>query len=58
MTCSLGADVAQWFGCSEEGRLLGELGSLYGFLLAVVALSSVTFFCSLVVLLKCAAAYG
>lgn len=58
MSCTLGADVAAWLGCPEEGRLLGELGGLYGFLLAVVALSSVSFFCSLVVFLKCAVAYG
>ena len=55
--CMLGADAAAWFGCGEEGRLLSEIGSLYGYLLAVVSLSCMTFFFSLILLLQCAAAF-
>ena len=46
LVCSLGADAAAWRGCGEEGRLLGEIAQLYGFLSAVIALSAVTFFFS------------
>jgi hypothetical protein len=45
-------------GCSEEGKLLGEVSSLYGYLLAVVSVSVMTFFFALVLLLKCGAAYA
>jgi hypothetical protein len=45
-------------GCGEEGKLLGEVSSLYGYLLAVVAISAVTFFFALVLLTKCGAAYA
>jgi stage III sporulation protein AE len=58
LVCSLGADAAAWLGCGEEGRLLGEIAQLYGFLIAVIALSAVTFFFSLVFLAQCAAAFG
>lgn len=54
--CTLGAEAAAWFGCSEEGSLLSEIGSLYGYLLAVVSLCCMTFFFSLIILLRCAAA--
>ncbi len=56
--CSLGADVAAWLGCGEEGRLLTELAQLYGYLLAVVTLSCMTFFFSLVLLMQCTVAFG
>jgi hypothetical protein len=58
MVCTLGSDAALWLDCPEEGRLLSELGSLYGYLLAVVSVSIMTFFLSLVLLLRCAVAYG
>ena len=51
-------DIAGWMGCGEEGKLLGEVSSLYGYLLAVVAISAVTFFFALVLLTKCGAAYA
>ena len=58
MVCTLGSDAALWLDCPEEGRLLSELGSLYGYLLAVVSVSIMTFFLSFVLLLRCAVAYG
>jgi hypothetical protein len=47
LVCTLGADAASWLGCPTEGKLLSEVGSIYGYLLAVVSLSSITFFFSL-----------
>lgn len=55
---SAAGDIAGWFGCSEEGHLLGEIGSLQGYLLAVISVSVMTFFFALVLLIKCGAAYG
>ena len=57
-TFTVASDIAQWFGCGEEGRLLGEIGSLQGYLLAVISVSVMTFFFALVLLLKCGAAYA
>lgn len=57
LVCTLGADVAAWLGCGEEGRLLGEIGGLYGYLIAVISLSCMTFFFSLILLLQCATAF-
>ena len=54
----LAGDVAAWLGCEGEGRLLGEIAGLFGYLLAVVALSVTTFLLSLLLLLKCGAAFG
>ncbi len=39
---SVAGDVAAWFGCREEGKLLGEIGSLYGYLLAVISVSVIS----------------
>lgn len=54
----IAGDMAGWMGCGEEGRLLGEVSSLFGYLLAVVSVSTVTFFFALVLLIKCGAAYA
>lgn len=51
---SLAGDVAALLGCPEESKLLGEVISLYGYLLAVLSLSVMTFLLSLLLLLKCA----
>lgn len=55
---TVAGDVAGWLGCGEEGRLLGEIGGLQAYLIAVVSVSVMTFFFALVVLLQCGAAYG
>ena len=55
---TLAGDVASWLGCDGEAKLLGEIASLFGYLVAVVALSVVTFLCALLLLLKCGSAYG
>lgn len=56
--CMLGSDAAVWLGCPDEARLLSELGSLYGYLLAVISVCTMTFFFSMVLLFRCAVAYG
>lgn len=56
--CTFGADVAAWLGCEEERQLLGEIGNLYGYLIAVAALSGMTFFFSLIFFLQCATAFS
>jgi stage III sporulation protein AE len=58
LVCNTCADIAQWIDCPEEAKLLREIGGLYGYLLAVIAVSVMTFFLSLVLLLRCAVAYG
>jgi hypothetical protein len=40
---NLAKTVAALLGCDGEGRLLGEMASLYGYLAAAVAICSVTF---------------
>ena len=40
---NLAKTVAALLGCDGEGRLLGEMASLYGYLSAAVAICSVTF---------------
>ncbi|MBR2621306.1 MAG: hypothetical protein IKC97_02915 [Clostridia bacterium] len=55
---TLAGDVAAWLGCDGEAKLLGEIASLFGYLVAVVALSVVTFLCALLLLLKCGSVYG
>ena len=55
---ALAGDVAGWLGCEGEAKLLSEIASLFGYLVAVVALSAVTFLCALLLLLKCGSVYG
>ena len=55
---TLAGDVAAWLGCDGEAKLFSEIGSLFGYLVAVVALSVVTFLCALLLLLKCGSVYG
>ena len=55
---ALAGDIAGWLGCDGEAKLLGEIASLFGYLVAVVSLSVVTFLCALLLLLKCGSAYG
>jgi stage III sporulation protein AE len=55
---SVAADLALWMGCEEEGRMFSEIGSLQGYLLAVISVSVMTFFFALIILLRCGAAFG
>ena len=55
---ALAGDVAGWLGCEDEGKLLGEIAGLFGYLIAVSLLCVMAFFLALVLLLKCGAAFG
>jgi stage III sporulation protein AE len=55
---ALAGDVAGWLGCEDEAKLLGEVAGLFGYMIAVAVLCVMTFFLSLVLLLKCGAAFG
>ena len=55
---ALAGDVAGWLGCEDEGKLLGEIAGLFGYLIAVSLLCVMAFFIALVLLLKCGAAFG
>ena len=55
---AVAGDVASWLGCDDEAKLLGEVAGLFGYMIAVSTLCVMTFFLSLVLLLKCGAAFG
>lgn len=57
-TLTIAEDVAGWMGCGDEGKLIGEIGGLCGYLLAVASLSVMTFFFALVMLFQCGAAFA
>lgn len=44
--------IADLLGCESEGRLLGELGSVYGCMIAVVSMTSVMFILGLTIFVK------
>ncbi len=52
----LSGSVAKMLDCDREERLLGELGSVYGYFLAVIAVLFVTLTFSLTLFARCAAA--
>lgn len=54
----LGGGVAELLGCDAEGRLLSELGHVYGCMIAVVAMTSVMFIFALVIFIKTTVAVG
>ena len=55
---SVAEDIGSWLGCGEETKLIGEIGGLCGYLLAVVSISVMTFFFSLVLLARCGATFA
>jgi hypothetical protein len=44
--------IADLLGCESESRLLGELGSVYGCMIAVVSMTSVMFILALILFVK------
>ena len=46
------AGIADLLGCESESRLLGELGSVYGCMIAVVSMTSVMFILGLIIFVK------
>ncbi|MBO5904569.1 MAG: hypothetical protein J6Q64_04245, partial [Clostridia bacterium] len=45
----LGSGAAELLGCDREGKLLGEIGSVFGTMISVVAMSAVMFILSFVI---------
>ena len=54
----LATGVAELLGCDHEGRLLGDLGGIYGLLVAVVSMCSVMFMLALTLFVRTAVAVG
>ena len=54
----LAVGVAELLGCDREARLLSELGSVWGTMIAVVAMSSVMFILALCLFIKTVVAVG
>lgn len=54
----LSSSVADMLGCEREGKLLGELGSVYSYMIAAVSISSVSFLFALQLFVRCTAALG
>ncbi len=52
------SSIADLVGCEGESKLLTELGSVYGILLAVVTMCSVMFILAITVFLRCGIALG
>ena len=50
--------VADMLGCETEGKLLSELGGIWGTMIAVVAMSSVMFIFALVIFIRISVAAG
>ena len=55
---SLASSAGEILGCSREGKIIGELSSINGFLLAAVCICSVTFIFILTIFAKCSSAAG
>ncbi len=54
----LGSGVAEMLGCEIEGKLLSELGAVWGTMIAVASMCSVMFILALTVLVRIAVAVG
>ena len=54
----LAVAVADLVGCESESKLLSELGSVYGVLVAVISMCSVMFILALTVFVRCTVALG
>ena len=54
----ISSSVSKMLGCEREGAFLSEIGTIYGYLLAVCSMSSVIFIYALTLFVKCRAAIG
>ena len=54
----LTSNLARMLGCGREGRLLDEMGNVYGTLLATVSVCSVALCVGLGIFVRCAVAIG
>ena len=58
LALSLASGAADILGCGREGRIIGELSGINGFLLAAACICSVTFIFMLTLFTKCSSAIG
>lgn len=58
LALSLSSGAADVLGCSLEGKIIGELSGINGFLLAAACICSVTFIFMLTLFAKCSSAVG
>lgn len=58
LALSLASGTAEILGCSKEGRLIGEMAGINGFLLAASCICSVAFIFMLTLFAKCSSAVG
>ena len=54
----LSSSAAEMLGCDSEGKILSEIGGIYGTLIAVVSAVAVSFILALGVFVRCAVAVG
>ena len=54
----LAVAIAELIGCDSESKLLSELGSVYGVLIAVVSMCSVMFVLAITIFLRSSIAVG
>ena len=58
LVLSLASGTAEILGCGREGKIIGELSGINGFLLAAACICSVTFIFLLTLFAKCSSAVG
>ena len=54
----ISVSIAELLGCENESKLLSELGTVYGLLVAVVTMCSVMFILALTIFVRCTVAAG
>jgi hypothetical protein len=54
----LSVAVAELLGCERESKVLSEIGSIYGTLIAAICMVSVMFILALTLFVRCAVAAG
>ncbi|MBQ8208228.1 MAG: hypothetical protein IJZ89_05790 [Clostridia bacterium] len=55
---NISSSAAKMMGCEREGRLLSEIGNIYGYMMAVCSICSVIFIYALTLFIRCSAAAG
>ncbi|MBR4296157.1 MAG: hypothetical protein IKT56_04885 [Clostridia bacterium] len=53
---NIASTVANMLGCEKEGKLLSEIGNVYGYMIAVCSICSVMFIYALTLFVRCSAA--
>lgn len=56
LSVNISSTVANMLGCEKEGKLLSEIGNVYGYMIAVCSICSVLFIYALTLFVRCSAA--